>query len=228
MRDMAFDAFEKLSEADDIELAFGGFLAGGLKEDVVRLMAAQHIIDEVGREGDLTARLLGARLSALNKARNLGALLEGALHEEALIQPFFEVVAQHVLMEELFHIEPAQRLQPPYGDGVFAADKAEWAIAPALETAGEEHAERLVHEAAIKRIADEIMPVGAREGLDQHFVRRRDDGAELLDADPFGDLSGQTVPVLFIMKEFADTVCEEGREREFAARIIGNGGFRVV
>ena len=47
MRDMAFDAFEKLSEADDIELAFGGFLAGGLKEDVVRLMAAQHVIDEV-------------------------------------------------------------------------------------------------------------------------------------------------------------------------------------
>ena len=72
------------------------------------------------------------------------------------------------------------------------------------------------------------MPVGARKGFDQHLVRRRDDGAELLDADPVGDLIRQAVPVLFIMKEFAHTVCQEGGEREFAACIIGDGGFRIV
>ena len=69
-------------------------------QDVVGLVAAEHVVDEVGRDGDLAAGLLLARMALLDQAGDQGAVPEHALEEVALGHPGIEIVAEHVLVEE--------------------------------------------------------------------------------------------------------------------------------
>ena len=64
-------------------------------------------------------------MAALDQAGDERAALEGALHHEALVEPGFEVVAQHVLVKQLVEIEAVQRLQRPDGQRIVVADKAQ-------------------------------------------------------------------------------------------------------
>ena len=66
-----------------------------------RLVLAQHVVDEVGRDRDLAPRLLLARIAALDQPGDDGAGPEGALHQRRFGEPVLEVVAEHVLGEEL-------------------------------------------------------------------------------------------------------------------------------
>src|SRR5215207_235576 len=63
--DAALGAAQELAEPPDVGELPGGVLAGGAQEDVVGLVLAQRVVDQVGAEGDLAARLLLARESAL-------------------------------------------------------------------------------------------------------------------------------------------------------------------
>ncbi len=63
-------------------------------------MAAQHVIDQIGRNRDLPPGLFLAGMALVDQAGNHGAIAEGALQQEAFVQPGFQIVAQHVLVEE--------------------------------------------------------------------------------------------------------------------------------
>ncbi len=80
----------------------------------------------------------------------------------------------------------------------------------AFEAARDQHAERLLREAAFERVADEIMFAAAREGFDQHFIRRWHNRAALLDFDPVAHLLGQFFLAFCVVQHVADAVSEEG------------------
>ena len=62
-------------------------------------MAAEHVVNEVGRDGHLAPRLLLAGEAALDQAGDDGAVAEGALHQRRFGEPCLKVVAQHILIE---------------------------------------------------------------------------------------------------------------------------------
>ena len=61
----------------------------------------QHVVDQVGRDRHLPAALLLAGMAPLDQAGNHRAIAEHALEQVALVQPGLEIVAQHVLVEQL-------------------------------------------------------------------------------------------------------------------------------
>ena len=56
--DVALDSRKHLAEAADVEKAGRRILPRGAQQDVVGLVAAQHVVDEVGRDGHLAPGLL--------------------------------------------------------------------------------------------------------------------------------------------------------------------------
>src|SRR5690606_23723434 len=117
---------------------------------MIRLMLAQHIVDEIGRKSDLPSRLLLPRIAPLDQARNDGAIPESALQQARLSKPCVEIVTQHVLSEEfakgqfLALMHEARIAQAPDGERIFRGDEAERSCACAIKTARQQHAERLM------------------------------------------------------------------------------------
>ncbi len=64
-------------------------------------MAAQHVIDEVGRNLDLPPGLAAIEKIALDQPGDDGAIAERALHQRGFLQPFLEIVAEHVLAQQI-------------------------------------------------------------------------------------------------------------------------------
>src|SRR5262249_56617252 len=100
MDDSVPDAREHFAEPADVEQAGSGVRPRGTQEDMVGLVLAQNVVDEVGRDRDLAARFLLARKATLNQPGNDRAGAEGALHQRGFIEPRFKIVAQHVLIEQ--------------------------------------------------------------------------------------------------------------------------------
>src|SRR5579864_5910221 len=98
---MVLDPRQHGAEPFDVEEARGRLLARGAQEDVVGLMAAQHVVDEVGRDRHLPLILLLGRRPALDQSGDDGALPEHAFHQRRFGKPGFEIIAQHVLAEQL-------------------------------------------------------------------------------------------------------------------------------
>ena len=63
------DAREHFGDAAHVEEAGRGVGAGGAQQHMVGLVAAQHVVDEVGRDRHLAARFLLARGSAARSGR---------------------------------------------------------------------------------------------------------------------------------------------------------------
>ena len=103
MDDSAPDAREHVGQTANVEQTRCRIGPRRAEQDVVGLVPAQHVIDEVGRDGDLPAGLLLARETALDQPGDDRAGAEGALHQRRFGEPFLEIVAEHVLGEELVH-----------------------------------------------------------------------------------------------------------------------------
>ena len=81
MHDSPLHAEEHFAEPLDVEQAGRGVGARRLQQDVVGLVAAQHVVDEVGRDGDLPPGLLLARMLPLDQPGDDGAVPERALQK---------------------------------------------------------------------------------------------------------------------------------------------------
>ena len=79
------------------------------QQHVVGVVLAQHVVDQVGAEGDLAAGLLLARMPPLDQARNDRAVAEGALDQRAFGHPLLEIVAQDVDVEQLVDLARSAR-----------------------------------------------------------------------------------------------------------------------
>ena len=111
-----------------------------LQQDVVGLVLAQHVVDQVGGDRHLPPGLLLPGMAALDQARDDGADAEGALHQARLGEPGIEIVAEHVLVEQPARGRAARprtispmSLSAPDGERIFVGDEAERRGARALE-----------------------------------------------------------------------------------------------
>src|SRR5262249_20121717 len=100
MNDSPPDAREHLAEPADIQEPGGGVGTRGTQQWVALLVLAQHVVDEVGRDRHLAARLLLPRKAALDQACDDRAIAEGALHQSGFREPGLQIIAQHVLVEQ--------------------------------------------------------------------------------------------------------------------------------
>ena len=100
------------------------------------------------------------------------------------------------------------------------ARKTQRPHAQALEAARQQHAERLMREPALERIADQIFLRTARKGLDEKLAGLGNERAPFLDAQPFVHRIGQHVPGFRLRHHLAHALRQERRERELAA-IVG-------
>ena len=145
-------------------------------------------------------------------------------------EPRIEIVAQHVLGEELSQVEPSAGnerrhiAQPPYGHRVVVGDEAQGLRAGAVEPPRQQHAERLVSEAPFERVGHEIVMPPPREGLDQHLVARRDHRAALLQFEPFGNGRRQPRPGMHVRQHGPHALGQVRRQGELAAVVGGDDG----
>ena len=140
-------------------------------------------------------------------------------------QPRFEIVAQHVGIEQRVEIEPAlpdhgrHVAESPDRQRIFIGDKAERPHPGALHAPRQQHAERLVRQPSLEGIADEVMLVAARKGFHQQLAHRRHAGKILLQRQPVVHLVRQAAPRALVVEQFSDALGKIGRERKFAAHI---------
>src|SRR6516165_327629 len=83
---------------------------------------------------------------------------------------------------------------PQTASAYFIGDEAERPQSRAFETAREQHAQRLMREPALERIADQVILVGARKGFDQELAPARQLRTPSLNLKPLADLLGQAAP----------------------------------
>ena len=72
-----------------------------LQQDMVGLVAAQNVIDQIGRDRHLTSGFFLAGMAPLDQPGNDSAIAEGAFEQPAFLQPGFQIIAQHVLVEQV-------------------------------------------------------------------------------------------------------------------------------
>ncbi len=175
MPDSTVNALQELTQAAEIDEPRGGVGKCGPEQHMVGLVLTQDIVDEIRGDRHLTAGLFLTRMTPLDQPRDNRANAERSLHQVRFRKPGVEIVAQHVLIEKLPQIETAASyrrahvVEPPYRKGALVCDEAKGRSAGALKTARQQHAETLMSEASLERIADEIVPLSARKGLDQHL-----------------------------------------------------------
>jgi hypothetical protein len=99
MPDSSANALQEKVEPSDIDEASCRIGERSAEKNVVGLVLAEHVVDEVGGNGHLTPRLLLSRMAALDQARDDGSHPEGAFHQARLGEPGVEIVAEHVLVE---------------------------------------------------------------------------------------------------------------------------------
>src|SRR6476619_543931 len=67
MPDSSADPLQKAAQASDVDQAGCGVGEGSLEENMVGLMLAEHVVDQIGRNGHLPAGLLLPRMAALDQ-----------------------------------------------------------------------------------------------------------------------------------------------------------------
>ena len=151
--------------------AGAGIGPGGAHQQMVGLVAAQHVVDEVGREADLAPGLALAGMLALDQPADHRHLTEGALEQIRLLDPVDELVLKDVRGQQGPRV--GDRLQAVASQGIIVGDEAQWLEAGALHPPGDQHAQRLVRVPALEAVQDHEVAVLVREGLDQQLVGAR-------------------------------------------------------
>ena len=128
---------------------------------------------------------------------------------------------------------PADVAKAPNRKRVFVGDETHGPQPRSFEASRQQHAERLMRQPAFKRIADEIVLVGARKRFNQQLVLAGHLRAPFLDFKPLADLRGQLSPFLRMRDDSAHARGKISRERKFPAlvgrdlRILGGGARNV-
>ena len=166
--------------------------------------------------------------AALDQAGNNGAGAERAFHQSRFLQPVLQIVAEHVLGKQVVKRDQAiARLRAdiaaePDRQRIVIGDKAERFQVGPLHAAGQKHAQRLVREAALKRIGDEIIFAAAWKCLHKQVARRRQARMQPLQVQPVAHLGWQAVPLRRVRQQVPHTRRQMRRERKFAAGIGGH------
>ena len=225
MHHLALDASKEGAKSMDVDKAVSGVFPRRPEQQMPGLIPAQHIIDEIRVDGDLSPRLLLSGPAPFDEAGDNGSGAESPLHEVGFGEPGIKIIAEHVFIEqpgeaELAGLDHQREIAHRPGDQrIFAGDEAQRPRAPTLEPTSKEHAQGLVREASLERVAHEIGPIGTREGLDQHLIGLRNQRLPSLQRQPVAYLLRQRRPGAGIAEELADPLRQISREREFSSLV---------
>ncbi len=221
VHDSTADPHQKIRQATEIHEAGCRIIARGPQQNMIGLVLAQDVKDEIRRNRDRARFLLHARKAALDQPGNDGTGPEGSLHERGFIQPILEIIAQHIRVPELAQKAGLTRhaqgriAEQPDGDGIIIRDKAQRLKTCTLKTPCQQHAERLMGQPALERIGRQIISPAPRKSFDEQVIRPGQGRFPLLEPEPFRDLAGQMVPLLGI-----SSICRTRR-----ARCVESGNF---
>ena len=95
------DATQHHAQTPHVEESRRRIGARGAQQHVIRLVLAQHVVDEIGGHRDLPPGFLLTRKAALDQPGDDRAIAEGALHQRRFGEPGLQVVAEHVLGEQV-------------------------------------------------------------------------------------------------------------------------------
>jgi hypothetical protein len=154
-------AREHLLDPAEVDEAARRLLAGDAQHQVVGVVLAQRVVEDVRGEGRLPAGLAQARQVALDQPGDGRGVAEGALHHRVLREPALEPVAQALGRQQRRGV--GHRVEPPDQQRVVVGDEAERREARRLHAPGHQQAERLVRVAAGEAVEAEMVPVAARE-----------------------------------------------------------------
>ena len=99
-----------------------GVFPRGLHQQMLGLIFAQHVVDEVGREADLAAGLALARVLALDQPADHRDLAKSALEQLRLFDPLDEFLFEDVGRQQGRGV--GDRFQAVDGDGIIVGDEA--------------------------------------------------------------------------------------------------------
>ena len=200
MPDSPLDALQKLAKPRDVEQTCGGICPCCFEQNVVRIVAPQHVVDEIGRHRDLPAGFYLAGMTPLDQPGDDGCQTERALHQTAFGEPGIEIVAKHVLLEQFRKIDAVicnrrrDVAAAPDRQRVIVGDETKRGHLRPIETTGQQHAEGLMRETALEWINDDVVAALAWKCFDQNVVRARQDRALALQFEPMGDRFGKRRP----------------------------------
>src|SRR5689334_7482556 len=99
MNDSTPDPREHFAETLDVEQTGRSVRARRPQENMIRLMLAQHVIDEVGGNRQLPAGFFLTREALLDQTRNDRAAAKRPFHQRRFGEPCFKIVTKHVFVE---------------------------------------------------------------------------------------------------------------------------------
>src|SRR4051812_41047742 len=114
---------------------------------MLRLVAAQNIVDEIGREADLASGLLLPWMLSFDQPADHRDLAESRLQKVRTLNPIDEFLLENIGGEQRLWI--ADRLEPVAGEPVIIGDEAQRFQTRALHPPGDQHAQRLMRVPAL-------------------------------------------------------------------------------
>ena len=218
--DAALGAPQQVAEPAQVGEAAGRVLAGGAQQDVVGLVLAQRVVDQVGAEGRPGGGLLLA-----GKRRSIRPAITATLRKErrSMVNSSIHASRSSPSMSSSNSWSSCALVggrEAPEAEHVVGGDEAQRLQAHALHAPGQQHAERLVRVTALEAIGDDELLAAAREVLRPAACRasgRRERQRWMSSHSPH--LRRQPGMRRRIPQDAAHALGQEGRERQPAAAI---------
>ena len=214
MLDPVLKPHQHIGKPADIGQPAGRILPGRAQQHVTRLVAAQHVVNDIIVEGHLPPGPVRPHDVLIDQPADHRAAPEGALEQRAFIHPRLQIVAKHVLIEQLSHrLGRLRHPQRPGRDAIVRGDKPQRRVAKALQPLGQQHAQRLVCVPSLEAVGNQIHAIPAREGLDQQPVGAGQARLRRLQLQPLAHRVGQARPTGRVFEHDPHPVGQVGRQR---------------
>ena len=128
-------ALDEAGEAAELGHPRASVVPRGGEQEVLGLVATQHVVDEVGREADLPPGLALAGMLALDEPADDRDLAEGAFEQVRLLDPLDEFMFENVGGEQGRGVDDF--LEPVAGERIVVGDEAKRFEPGAFHAAGD-------------------------------------------------------------------------------------------
>ena len=199
-----------------------GLFAGDIEQEVIRFIFLQGVIQDIGAEGRLPARLTGLGGVPFDQPCDGGGGAERAFHHRIAGQPMVQPVMQGCGINERGGV--IDRIQPPDQRGIIGGDEAQGVEAQFLHPFCQQQAERLLRVATGEAVEDRLGAALMGEAFDQQSARLRQLADLALQGQPFGRVARQLGPAL-LGEHALHAGGELGRGGEFGAHERSDAWF---
>ncbi len=181
------------------------------------MVPPQHVVDQVRIHRHLLPRFLRAWMVPLDEPGNHRDVAKRPPQHRAFRQPRLQIVAQHVLIEQLRHV--ARLLRRPHTQHIVRRNEPKRCVTRTLHAPGQQHSQRLMRISTLEAVCHQVPAVAAQERLHQQIIASRQPRPRLLQLQPMLHAVRKQPPARRVLQQPAHTVGKVGGEREPAAFI---------